>query len=256
MPQKSLFAAILVCLLFSISPVFAQDYERGWIDVNFGTAQSAQGDLTTAAAFPLFRETAALAAAYPKPKRGADFDFGGGYMFTPVLGVGLSISGTAHKDPAGLGISVPHPFFFDSSGTGAGTTEDVLKRSEGAFHIQMAAVPIRAERLVLRIFGGPSYFRVRQDLVEDIRFTQIAPSFSVVNNVTVTGWDGNGEVEGTGWGFHAGADVGVFFSRVVGIGAMLRFSRGNVDLLDPLSETNVELGAGGIQLGGGLRLKF
>ena len=32
-------------------------------------------------------------AFYGKPRRGAEFDFGGGFMFTPLAGVGVSFSG-------------------------------------------------------------------------------------------------------------------------------------------------------------------
>jgi hypothetical protein len=246
---------VVVGLLLS-SPAFAQSYEKGWIDVNFGSAQSSQKGFTSAFAVQLFSETGALAAAYPKPNRGGDFDFGGGFMFSPVLGIGLSVSGTAHEDPAGLAVTVPHPFFFNASTTASGATDDVLKRTESAYHIQLAAVPLRTDRLVIRLFGGPSYFRVMQDLVSDVNYVQVAPIFSRVNNVTVTGWDGNSEVEGTGWGFNAGADVGVFFTRVVGVGAVVRFTQANVDLADPLSETSVTMKAGGLQVGGGIRLKF
>jgi hypothetical protein len=61
------------------------------------------------------------------------------------------------------------------------------------------------EWLVLRVFGGPSYFRVQQDFVADIRYMQVAPFLSRVNRVDVVGWDGSDKVEGAGWGFHAGA---------------------------------------------------
>jgi hypothetical protein len=252
---KKIIGVVVVGLLLS-SPAFAQTYEKGWIDINYGAAHSSQTDFTSAFAVRLFDETGALAAAYPKPNRGADFDFGGGFMFSPVIGVGFSVSGTAHQDPAGLAVTVPHPFFFNESMTASGATEDVLKRTEGAYHFQLAAVPLRTDRLVIRLFGGPSYFRVMQDLVSDINYLQVATIFSRVNNVTVTGWDGNSKVEGTGWGFNAGADIGVFFTRVVGVGAVVRFTRGSVDLADPLSETSITMKAGGIQTGGGIRLKF
>ena len=253
--HQKIGVAVIVGLLLS-SPSFAQSYEKGWIDVNFGTAQSSQEGFTSAFAVELFSETGALAAAYPKPHRGADFDFGGGFMFNPVFGIGLSVSGTAHEDPAGLAVTVPHPFFFDASSTASDVTGDVLKRSEGGYHFQLAAVPLRTERLVIRLFGGPSYFRVKQDLVSDISYAQVAPLFSRTNDVTVTGWDGSSNVEGTGWGFNAGADLGVYFTRVVGVGAVVRFTQANVDLADPLSETSLAMKAGGFQVGGGIRLKF
>jgi hypothetical protein len=253
--KKFLFTAVVVCLF--AAPALAQDEPRSWIDVNLGVATSAQGDVATSFGGILFGEPAALAAAYGQPSRGADFDFGGGHMFTSVLGAAVSISGTAHvDDTAGLAVSIPHPYFFNSSASDASVTEPALKRGEGALHMQLVAMPLPAGGSVqLRLFGGPSYFRVKQDLVADIGFLQVATPFSRSNVVAIDNWE-RAETEGSAWGFHAGADVGFFFSRVVGVGGMIRFSRATVALFDPLSEQDVEFKAGGVQAGGGLRLRF
>ncbi len=61
--------------------------------------------------------------------------------------------------------------------------------------------------------------------------------------------------EGTGWGYHLGADFSVFFSRVVGIGGFARYSAAEVEQVD-LGNTTVKNKAGGFQAGGGLRLRF
>ena len=71
-------------------PASAQD-QKTWIDVNIGAAQSSQGSVATGFQTRMFSEIASFASVYPKPTRGADFDFGGGYMFTPVLGAGVSL---------------------------------------------------------------------------------------------------------------------------------------------------------------------
>lgn len=251
------FSIAALFISFLATPALAQDEPRSWVDVNLGVATSAQGDVATSFGGILFGEPSALAAAYGRPSRGADFDFGGGRMFTSVFGAAVSISGTTHgDDTAGLAISIPHPDFFDASGTDASVTEPALRRGEGALHLQLVAMPLPAGGPVqLRLFGGPSYFRVKQDLVADMRFLQFATPFSRSNVVTIDAWDSE-EVEGSAWGFHAGADVGYFFSRVVGVGGMIRFSRATVALFDPLSGQDVEFKAGGVQAGGGLRLRF
>jgi hypothetical protein len=252
--QRVLPVAILLTLSVP-SFALAQDSERGWIDVNFGTASSSQDRLTTAFALPVFSEVGALGAAYPQPSRGADFDFGGGYLFTPYVGFGINISGTAHEDPAGLALTVPHPFFFNRSATDAGVTAESLERTEGAVHLQAVVAAVNGERVRVRLFAGPSHFRIKQRFVEDVEFSQLASPVSLLNLVSITGFQGR-DVEGNGWGYHVGADVGWFFTRVVGVGAMVRFSGANVEVFDPLSELNIKLDAGGTQFGGGLRLKF
>jgi hypothetical protein len=247
---------LAIALSFSTSTAFAQDYERVWADVNFGRAQSAQGSSQTTDTAIVFGERASASAIYDKPAPGENFDFGGGYMLSRLVGVGVSISGNAYKDPAAVSVTMPDPFFFNDSATGALITEDLLERRERGVHMQaMVNATPNAERLRVRVFGGPSYFHVQQHLVSDIGFIQSASPFFPGNDVSLTGYEASA-VDGNGWGFHGGADVGVFFNRLVGIGGTVRFSRATVSMADPLSESNIDAKAGGVQFGGGLRFKF
>lgn len=244
-------AIALAVLLFSAGPVAAQGFERGWLDVNLGVAVAAEDGYSVTKSGQLYSETATFTADYFWP-RGANVDFGGGVMFNRVLGVGLSISGTAHKDTAVVSARIPHPFRFNVFGSDSAETEELMK-TEGAVHLQAMIVAAQSPRARLRVFGGPTYFRVRQDTFDDIRYAQVAPPLGG-NSVTIIGAPFS-EAEATGWGFHAGADVSYFFTRVVGVGGIVRFSRGSVDLID-LGGDAVEVKTGGVQAGGGLRLKF
>ena len=233
--------------------------KKVWIDVNLGGAQSAQGAQAFTFATTVFREPAAFASAYGQPSPGMDFDFGGGYMFTPLFGLGLSVTSTADKNAAGLGATIPHPTILNAASTGAGVTSTELERAEGALNIQLAVVPrmarVLSDRTSLRLFAGPTYFRLSRQMVEDVRYTQQFAVLSSLNIVSIVGSDAR-VVEGTGWGFHAGADVGYFFSRYAGVGGTLRFSRGSVQMAEPLSEKPSKMTTGGMQFGGGLRLRF
>jgi hypothetical protein len=233
--------------------------KKVWIDVNLGGAQSAQGAQAFTFATTVSREPATFGSTYRQPSRGTDFDFGGGYMFTPLLGLGLSITGTGDKNAAGLLATVPHPTILNAAATGAGETSTELERAEGALNIQLAVVPrmarVSSDRATLRLFAGPTYFRLSRQMVDIVRYTQQAAGISSLNIVTIAGYDAR-VVEGTGWGFHAGADVGYFFSRYAGVGGTLRFSRGSVDMAEPLSEKPAKMTTGGMQFGGGVRLRF
>ena len=230
--------------------------KKVWIDVNLGAARSAQGAQAFTFATTLIREPAAFASAYGPPSRGTDFDFGGGYMFTPMFGLGLSITGTGDKNAAGLVATIPHPTIFNAASTGVGVTSTELERTEGAVNIQLAVVPpVASDRISLRLFAGPTYFRLSRQMVEDVRYTQQFAVLSSTNIISIVGFDAR-VVEGTGWGFHAGADVGYFFSRYAGVGGTLRFSRGSVEMAEPLSEKPAQMTTGGVQFGGGLRLRF
>jgi hypothetical protein len=207
---------------------------RGWVDVNLGLAQSGADDA-------LFTYTATVidkASFYGKPTRGAEFDFGGGYMFSPHVGLGVSLTGTAHEDRAGLGAGI-------GSLVLASDATDELRRTEGAVNIQLMTVPFESHNFRVRAFGGPSYFRYEADMVYDFSFSGgIATDYDLV------------KTEGTGWGWHLGGDASYFFSRVVGIGGFARYSRGTVTIPEPMSEEDQDITVGGFQTGGGLRLRF
>jgi hypothetical protein len=238
------------------SVVFAQDAPaRGWIDINFGASMSGADAETFVFGDTLFSEPFGLAAAYGKPPRGAEFDFGGGVMLSSSFGLGINFSGTTHEDTVGLAINVPHPFFFNSSAIDGNVTSEELARTEGAANFQAMFVPVNSSAMRVRLFGGPSFFRYRADMVRDIQFDQFAPIFSSLNVVEITGYEAV-EAEGSGWGFHVGADASYFFSRIVGVGGFVRYGNGTVSVDEPMSEQRQDIKVGGFQSGGGLRLRF
>ena len=242
-------------LLSVTSSAIGQTRQKGWFDVNLGAARSRAGSVSFAFSDTVFDERLSLNSTYPDPSTGAAFDFGGGLMLSRTVGLGLSISGTGHRDPGTVGVLVPHPFFFNASASATGITQK-LTRAEGAVHVQVVAVPHSKNALQVRLFGGPSYFRYRADMVQDIAFAQAASASSRSNVVTITG-SNIVEAEGTGWGFHVGGDVNYFFTRVVGVGGFARFSAGDVTIdPEPLSEVEQKVRVGGLQTGGGLRLRF
>jgi hypothetical protein len=242
----------VVMLMAGGGRVMAQDYDRGWIDVNFGTAAAAEYAYTAVRVLTIAGEAGGGAAAYSIP-RGGSFDVGGGYMFNRWIGAGVSLAGASHEDIAGLAISVPHPLYYDASATDATTTSGMLGRSEGVWHVQAMVVPVQTPRFRLRAFGGPSYFRVEQDVISSIDYDHVFQIFGRGNVVDISSYDTRTSI-GTGWGFHAGGDASFFFNRVFGVGAMVRVSRATLEIDDYGGPEDRK--AGGVQFGGGLRLKF
>jgi hypothetical protein len=229
-------------------------FQRGWIDVNFGAAAAAEKRFHTGTRVTVDLEPADFDAEYPLP-RGASFDFGGGVMITPQVGVGVSFSGTAHEETADLSIRIPHPFFFDAFASDTAPTEERLLRAEGGVHLQLMVVAYDRNNVRVRFFAGPSRLRVTQEAVENILYNQVYGVFTRANAVDIVEYEAS-EIEGTGWGMHAGGDVSWFFTRVVGIGGFARVSRATVELDDPLDEAAFRIKAGGVQAGAGLRLRF
>jgi hypothetical protein len=235
--------------------VTSRSFERVWIDVNLGAAIAANKSVSIEHSGTLFRETRTFRTTYENPT-GASFDFGGGVMFTPQIGFGVSFAGTAHQAAPELFVQVPHPNFFNAPASDTADADEEFQRVEGSVHLQVMGATEFGDNVRLRVFGGPTYFRLQQDLVSDIRYLQAFAIFSRANAVEITTYDSVDKVEGTGWGYHVGGDISFFFSRVVGLGVFARYSRGTVDLVEPALESEVELEVGGLQFGGGLRLKF
>ena len=60
------------------------------------------------------------------------------------------------------------------------------------------------------------------------------------------------EYNGSTVRFKVGADIAVYFSKWVGVGGLIRFSRADLDLSDGSTTVTV----GGLHTAGGLRLRF
>lgn len=238
-------------------PPVARRFARSWIDVNIGVAAAAESRYGSIVEGTLYSETVTFTADYRSPL-GAEFDFGGGVMVTPHFGIGISFTGTAHQDNAELGIRIPHPFVFNAHASDSAPTEDELTRSEGSANIQAMFVSSPSDRVSVRLFGGPSYFRIRQEAVSNIIYDQVYLIFSPANEVEIVRYET--EVidydDGGAWGFHIGGDVTFFFNRVVGLGWFARYSRGSVEVFDPFTDEGRKFDTGGFQSGGGLRLRF
>lgn len=249
---------LCVVMVLSAANAAAQtEPTRGWIDVNIGGAFAAQKDLTTSASIADGSgESQTYSVGYHSPT-GADFDFGAGYMFSHVIGVGVQFIGTAHEGPADLSISIPHPRFFNAYATDATVTEGKLSRTEGGVNLSMVAILPSQGRLQVKVFGGPTYFRLKADGISAVRYEQAFGLFTRVNEVVITHYD-TSQVDKTGWGFHAGADLGYFFNRHFGVGGVARFSRGTIQVsdVDVLADGPVDVKVGGFQTGGGLRVRF
>jgi len=231
-----------------------QSAARGWLDVNFGTVSMTHDGFENSVSVPVFGETATFGASYAQPL-GAHFDFGGGYMFVPRVGIGVSFSGDVSDGTPTLTARIPHPLYFNAfaSDTIEGDTD--LRRSEGAVNISIVvnAMPFNP-KFNIRLFGGPTYYRVTQDAVTDIRYNQQFAIFAPTQNVDITNYTFD-EVEGTGWGYHIGLDANVFFSNVVGVGFGIKYGGATVPLENALFG-EYDSDAGGFNFFGGLRLRF
>ncbi len=243
----SMATMISVAVLGSAVTGAAQQDGRVFIDIN-GGLQATSTDFADNIVFTEFVEDGDLDATYGIDS-GVIIDIAGGVRLPGNLGVGVGFSRFDTSNDARVDARIPHPFFFDRHRAITGSATG-LTRTETTVHLQLrwfAPVPNQVD---LSVFGGPSFFNVTQRLVTAVGFSQSYPfdeaSFTEASV---------GERSESAVGFHVGADVGFFFSRNVGVGALVRFSRASVDLVSE-NDGRVSIDTGGFHLGGGLRLRF
>ena len=129
-----------------------------------------------------------------------------------------------------------------------------LKRNELGIHVQALYAVALGERARVLLAGGPSIFQTKQDLVRSIEFDTL-PGFTSLkfDQALIT------EVKKTVVGFSVSADITWTLASHLGVGTVTRYSRAKLTL-DPGAESAVsraiELHAGGLQIGGGIRLLF
>ncbi|MCY4598751.1 MAG: hypothetical protein OXF27_02380 [Acidobacteria bacterium] len=251
-PPAALAAALsIIVLAAAVRPASAQpSTPRGALSIN-GGLQTAAGDFSDSVRFghALFGpEEGSVDARYP----GSDdalFDVGGSVRVWRNLAVGASVSRLTRETAADVAGQLPHPFWFDRPRSVSGTAPG-LARAETAVHVQALWVIPVGRSVAVTLFGGPTWFNATQDLVAHITFEQAYP----FDAATFSGANA-GERSASTIGAHAGADVAYYFSERIGIGGMVRFSRGSVALDSPDGDT-LKNDVGGMHTSGGLRIRF
>jgi len=175
-------------------------------------------------------------------------DAGATFRLNGNLGAGVSLSVLSGTAGAAVSAQIPHPFLFNQPRTVTGLASNVTHR-EVAAHTDLAYV-IVSDRIDLALSTGASFFRVDQDLVSDILYTESYPYDTATFASAPTK-----RVTATKVGYNVGADATWKLSPRWGVGGLLRFARARV----PLSVNGLDAGtvnAGGLQLGVGLRVMF
>jgi hypothetical protein len=220
---------------------------KGYLSIN-GGAQLARTDFQTNVEFPYTREQGEFDASYEAPAAPA-LDVGAGVRIWQRLAVGAAVTYTQVKGLAAVDARVPHPFSFGADRTLDDSVPDLF-RAETAVHIQAAWLAPVAERVSVSIFGGPTIFRVEQDIITGLDFEETYPFDDVTLDEARIA-----RREDTAIGFHVGADVMYRMTRSVGVGAVARYSRGTLTVATDGAQ-QADLTAGGLLLSGGIRWFF
>jgi hypothetical protein len=203
----------------------------------------------------VFQEEASAQATFVR--RGAPaLDFAAGLRLWRHLGIGATLSALHENQPTTLSITVPHPVFFNRAATG--NAADSSSHNELTLHLQALFIAPVGRRLRLGLFGGPSRFWLRQQMVQD---AELAPTLLPDFSFTLSLPKLLGETaRPSAWGFHAGADLTFRVSKNVGIGGLVRYSHATIHLENALTARRtgdagktVPMNLGGLQVTGGLK---
>ena len=118
-----------------------------------------------------------------------------------------------------------------------------------AVHIQAKWIAPVSNKLFVTMFGGPSFFQIEQSIVDSFEYTESYPFDTATFSRAIVNEQSESKM-----GFNVGGDVAYFFSNQVGVGGIVQYSGATVEMALPAGTADVK--AGGLQIGGGLRLRF
>jgi hypothetical protein len=193
-------------------------------------------------------EMAKVDVQYPA-KPSVLIDGGLGLRLWKNLGVGVAVSHATVDGTAEIDAQIPHLLYLEQPRTVTGE-QDGITRAETAVHVQLQISVPMASRLTLVLSGGPSRLNVEQEIVTDVLYDQEYP-YDVATFRSAPARRSKASVTG----FNAGADLRWMFSRNIGLGGIVRFIRGSVDL-ETENNRRISVRAGGLQAGGGIRIGF
>jgi len=248
-----LAATIIAILLAGASPALAQVGEpwtdRGYFNLNVGF-ETTSGTLSDAVTFTLYDE-AGNKRVDQSVDSGALFDFSVGSRVWRNVSVGIGYHRGANSSEAAATASVPNPAFFGSPRPVAVSAGD-LERRVRAIHLQLGYMIPFTEDLSVHLTVGPSFFRLSQDVIGDLSYSETFP-FATVSATPIIQNRSDSAV-----GINIGADVTYKLwesdAYKVGGGMFLRYSGATARIL--ILENEVDSDLGGLQIGFGARVRF
>lgn len=245
--RAAVAVACTVTTLMWTSEARAQAAWHGYVSAN-GAYQGTSTEFTNQITFPLNAETADLDAGFDVGA-GPAIDINGGVRLWKGLTVGVGVTSFRDAGSARVSARLPHPFFFNRPREVGGDTGG-FKRRERAVHVQAGWMIPAGRRASVLLFAGPSFFTVKQDLVQSVQFTESYPYDAASFTGVIKERDKQSEV-----GYHAGADVTVLIARGFGIGGVIRYSRATVNV-QAVENQAVSIELGGLHAGVGVRVRF
>lgn len=213
-----------------------------------GSMGTAPLDFAESHRYELFVEEARVDNSYRAPSpRG--MEIGGFFRIKGPIGMGASVELFRNDNEAAYSAFLPHPFYFERYRELAGVHAGLTHR-EQALHVDGVVSQTWANRFTLDLFGGPTLFWTKTEVLVDLLYSEIYPYDAVVPLGVAT------EIfEDRPLGYHFGTSATYRLAGRIGIDIGLRFSKARIRL-SPTEERIIEFDAGGLRAGAGLRFLF
>jgi hypothetical protein len=222
--------------------------DSGYLFVN-GMFEGGSSPFTQSQSWTYFAETATATVEYPA-RNAAGFDVAGGVRVWRNLAVGAGVTIVSRSTTATYTGSIPNPLYLNRPSTVSGSF--AASNTETGIHLQAAwGIPVSPKMLVV-VFAGPSIFSVSQTVLQSQGLTVSSGGYPY-DRATATAATSSGSK--TAIGFGAGADISYYFSKTMGVGGMIRFTRATASIATT-GQPDVAVTAGGFQVGGGIRIRF
>jgi hypothetical protein len=223
--------------------------DRGYFNVNIGF-ETTSGTLSDNVSFSLYEETGTKSVEQ-NVDSGSLFDFSAGARVWRNVSVGIGYHRGSNSSEATGTASVPHPVFFNRNRPATVAASD-LQRTEQAVHLQFGyMIPVTNE-FSIHVTGGPSFFRLKQEVIGDMTFTE-GPG-----NNTVTATPAIITRTDNPTGLNIGVDVMYLLydsdAYRIGGGAFIRYAGASARI--PVIANEVDTDVGGLQIGFGARVRF
>lgn len=223
--------------------------DRGYINVGWGV-ESGSTTITDSVSLTRYEEPMTVTSSSDFTS-GSLFDVGVGVRVWRNLIVGAGYHQEQNDAEGTVTGSVPSPLFFNRPRTLSAS--EPLDRKEMATHLHIGWVIPFNNKLDVMVTGGPSFFRLTQDVI-----SAVEPNESSATSSTIAGTVTVAERKKSQTGFNVGADVTYVVwsndSVRLGVGGFVRFTSADVEV-DALS-TSQPTTVGGMQFGFGGRFRF
>jgi opacity protein-like surface antigen len=247
--QISWPTAVLAIATVGATPAAAQSHPPPRIEISANVgALTAASKFEESAAFPSNGgETERLTVDHGV-KTALGFDIGAAARIVAQLWVGVQYATSDMKPSASITAVVPHPLLFNAPRTVEGSINDAAHDEQNVHVDLMYALPLGG--VGIKVMGGPTFFNVKQDFVSGMTVNETYPFDTATFGSATTKQSSK-----TAVGFNSGVDISGPLSSRLAVGALIRYSRGDVKFEDGgIGRQTVRVG--GLETTAGVRIRF